>query len=387
MKPGARVEASLATLAEPERKLSTESWEEMRGIAETAEATCCQRDGVSATLPVMFQKTAMATAMATDITSSSLEMPPLEMSPLEMPGLRWPTSWAWNPWLPRVTCCGWPNRRKKQVRQRSRPGTGGNDTGRQPVCRAIQARFQSDGRNAYYRAPSDDPLAPPSNSSTFGARTGLPSVHRHAPRYRSRHLARCRSWQRRRERGLMTPYWLCQRWIKLMHRRRPDGQASIAALVSHGGDFGLAGNVVAAESGAICGLLKAIIIESWVSGFRTIAGEDDRCAGRHVAPGTGRCLAWRELPCRVTTAKCAASTANVTWSGRIRNRPNVSRCCLLNRADPPRRRVGMYRRSRGITAYVVEGAGRRFGLKLHLRRHRARRPRFPIRGETSATKA
>ncbi len=39
--------------------------------------------------------------------------------------------------------------------------------------------------------------------------------------------------------------------------------ATLLATVSLGGDFGLSGNVVAAEGGAVAGLIKAISIESW----------------------------------------------------------------------------------------------------------------------------
>lgn len=74
-------------------------------------------------------------------------------------------------------------------------------------------------------------------------------------------------WPQRRER-FMEVYWTCQEWFRRLRSDRLEPKASIVAMTNLGGDFGLGGRIAAAESGAVCGLLKALLIEFWVAGHR-----------------------------------------------------------------------------------------------------------------------
>ena len=68
-------------------------------------------------------------------------------------------------------------------------------------------------------------------------------------------------WERRRLRGVMLPYLICQRWFDLISANKMVEKASVVAATAMGGDFGLSGRLVSAESGAMTGLIKALCIE------------------------------------------------------------------------------------------------------------------------------
>lgn len=76
-------------------------------------------------------------------------------------------------------------------------------------------------------------------------------------------------WKHRRDVGVSTIFWFCQKWIALAEKSNLLDDASIVGVLSMGGDFGISQRVESAESGAISGLLKAIMIETWVNGHRT----------------------------------------------------------------------------------------------------------------------
>src|SRR4029450_1226825 len=66
------------------------------------------------------------------------------------------------------------------------------------------------------------------------------------------------AWNRRRERGVLLPYLVCQRWLGLLSASKLLDQATLVAVTGLGGDFGLSGRGSAPEGGALAGLLKAI---------------------------------------------------------------------------------------------------------------------------------
>lgn len=68
----------------------------------------------------------------------------------------------------------------------------------------------------------------------------------------------------------LSVFWLCQQWLIRNARDRNLIDVSIVAMTQLGGDFGFQSNIAAPESGAVAGLLKAILIECWVNGHRGI---------------------------------------------------------------------------------------------------------------------
>jgi malonyl CoA-acyl carrier protein transacylase/NAD(P)-dependent dehydrogenase (short-subunit alcohol dehydrogenase family) len=234
--------------------------------------------------------------------------------------------------------------------------------GNNQVGQAIQARLAAEGCRAFLITPSQDP---------FGAAAELERLWQQGPICHlfivtPRDAAAATTldgvaWKNNREHGLLAPFWLCQRWLKLVGEANLMDRASLVATVSLGGDFGLSGNVVAAEGGAIGGLLKAIIIESWVNGHRTTP---IKIVDAPVELPTTQMVEaiWRELA--VPSYDCEI--------GLLQGRRHVIRAQrepLQPVQSPAIRRGEVWvctGGARGITAFVAQELGTRFGLKLQL---------------------
>ncbi len=168
------------------------------------------------------------------------------------------------------------------------------------------------------------------------------------------------SWGRRRERALMTPFALCQRWIALLKRDGLMDRASLVGLTELGGDFGFSGNVGAFETGALTGLFKAITIESWVAGFRHLPVKVVD-ASPNESPETIVSAALRELEIPSYETEIGLQNGVRRVVRPVRDDRQAS--------DAPADlgRVWVCTGgARGITAYVARELGRRFGLSLHL---------------------
>lgn len=66
------------------------------------------------------------------------------------------------------------------------------------------------------------------------------------------------AWHRRRERGVLLPYLICQKWTELVTKSVVADQATLIAVTGLGGDLGWQNSPAAPEGGALAGLLKAI---------------------------------------------------------------------------------------------------------------------------------
>jgi acyl transferase domain-containing protein len=169
------------------------------------------------------------------------------------------------------------------------------------------------------------------------------------------------NWHERRERGVLLPFLICQRWVKLVTDAGLTDDASLVALSSLGGDFGLSGRIGSLESGALGGLLKAICIEQWVQGHRWLpikvidAPVDEPAAGLVSAiyaelstPSYDIEVAYRDGQRSVVQA--IAQPADSRPSARPR--PGGVWVCTGG--------------ARGITAHVARELARRYQLRLHL---------------------
>gem|GEM_PF-6084153 len=167
-------------------------------------------------------------------------------------------------------------------------------------------------------------------------------------------------WQQRRTAGVMVPFLVCQKWISLVTQAGLLDEASLVAVTSMGGDFGFTGNIAAPESGAIAGLLKAIMIELWVQGHRaTPIKVIDAPANE---PSTSIVSAvFRELV-------VPSHDIEVGCSSRRRSIVRAVAQPIASRGKPvPRGGVWVCTGgARGITAHVAGELGRRYGLRLHL---------------------
>lgn len=168
-----------------------------------------------------------------------------------------------------------------------------------------------------------------------------------------------RAWEARRENVLMTPFWLCQKWLSLVKGAGLMEDATLVGLTTLGGDFGFTCRLRTFEGGALTGLLKAILIESWVAGFRHLpvkivdAGPED--SAREVVA-----MALKEL----------AVPSYETEVGRDRNLRRVVRPVLKTLDRPATHKLSGHwvctGGARGITAYVAGELARRYGLTLHM---------------------
>ena len=76
-----------------------------------------------------------------------------------------------------------------------------------------------------------------------------------------------RVWQSRRAAALSVPFRICQRWMQATVEAKRMDAASVVAVVNLGGDYGYSGERVQSIE-AIGGLLKSMLIESWMAGHR-----------------------------------------------------------------------------------------------------------------------
>lgn len=167
------------------------------------------------------------------------------------------------------------------------------------------------------------------------------------------------SWrQERRRAGLESPFWLCQRWLHQVKRANLIDKASLVALTSMGGHFGLAGPPPTTEGGALSGLLKSVSIESWVAGHRSIVVQVvDRGQTEDGPHYIERVLLELANPSFDREIGLWEGQRVIPWA-RAQAAPAASRELTGNWLCTGG--------ARGITAYVASQMATRFGLKLHL---------------------
>lgn len=239
----------------------------------------------------------------------------------------------------------------------ARPGFHGGAAilGDNPVARALQAELQAQGVVVHRlgaEAPAelerlwaDGPLphlflASPHDPGTL---TGLDAA----------------VWETRREQALMNPFWLCQKWLTLVKRDGLMEDATLVGLTGLGGDFGFSTPPVSFEGGALPGLLKAILIESWVAGYRHLPVKIVD-SGPDSSPEEVVRAALAELALPSYEAEVAL------LDGRRQVVRPVSQPLEPRVLVPLQGRWVCTGGARGITAYVAGELGRRYGLELHL---------------------
>ncbi len=175
------------------------------------------------------------------------------------------------------------------------------------------------------------------------------------------------AWNSRRNVGLMSLFWLCQHWHQHVLASGWVDDASLVAVTSLGGDFGIGGRVPSIEGGALAGLLKAILIESWVQGFRTFPIKVIDTCQQDSPAQIANCI-WQELAVPsfdVEVGYCQGERHVV----RAIARPLPGHAAPSAAAVRPITHGGTWvctGGARGITAYVAQQLALKYGLKLHL---------------------
>ncbi|MEO8494244.1 MAG: SDR family NAD(P)-dependent oxidoreductase [Planctomycetota bacterium] len=231
-----------------------------------------------------------------------------------------------------------------------------------PVAEALRTRIVELGQPVHILTPGDDPVAAVAELNRLWEQGPLPHLFivtgHESDVATSFELP---PWQRRRARGIMTPFWVCQRWIRLVTDANLMDDASLVGATSLGGDFGFSGNVGSAEGGAIAGLLKSIIIESWMNGFRTIPIKlIDSPANEEPAAIVDGIMRELAVP---------SYDVEIGWSQGRRSVVRAVAEPLKNQIVKPIKEGGNWVLTgggRGITAHVAFELGKRYGLELHL---------------------
>ncbi|MCH8807919.1 MAG: hypothetical protein IH986_17780, partial [Planctomycetes bacterium] len=179
-------------------------------------------------------------------------------------------------------------------------------------------------------------------------------------------------WNRRRMRGVMIPYLICQKWYGLVAGEKLLDKASLVAATTMGGDFGFSGGLPNIESGGLAGLLKGVDMELKMQvreeQFRTKIVD----AAATIDPSVlAECL------CDELAANDGEIEVGYIDGRRYLPRPVVQ---PVDRGIPPDAAGGLCQPSdiprgatfiitggaRGVTAVVARELGKRYGLKLNL---------------------
>jgi len=204
-----------------------------------------------------------------------------------------------------------------------------------------------------------------------------------------------RIWQQRRFAAIEVPYRVCQLWMqRMIAAGKMDGSSVVAAL-NLGGDFGLSGHSCISPEGGLGGLIKAMLIEAWMRGFRTTSMKVIDLSPRTTTSQAVTGI-WRELA-------VPSYDMEVSWHGSERSaiqpvhqpllpeedsNAGFSACQPLPIVDVTSQPAGVLPAdeetrirtsqvrtggtwvvtggARGITAVVVRELALRHGLKLHL---------------------
>jgi NAD(P)-dependent dehydrogenase (short-subunit alcohol dehydrogenase family) len=176
------------------------------------------------------------------------------------------------------------------------------------------------------------------------------------------------SWRHRRFEALEVPYRVCQLWMQQMIDAGRMDIASLVLATNLGGDFGLSGRTGLSPEGGLSGLVKAMLIESWMRGYRSTPMKVIDLHPRTTSEQAAEQI-WQELA-------VPSYDLEVAFDGE-------RRLALQAVPDPLREEesAGQQVRparishggtwvitggARGITSHVAEELGRRFGLQLHL---------------------
>lgn len=171
-------------------------------------------------------------------------------------------------------------------------------------------------------------------------------------------------WKKRRFSAVEVPYRVCQLWMqRMIDAGKMDGATVVAAL-NLGGDFGFSGETCISPEGGLGGLIKAMLIEAWMRGFRATPMKVI-----DIAPDTPTTAAvegiWRELAIPSYDMEVA-----LNGDQRYAIQPVFKPLDDVSRPNPSKMTRGgvwvVTGGARGITSFVVHELARRHGLKLHL---------------------
>ncbi|MDZ4820442.1 MAG: SDR family NAD(P)-dependent oxidoreductase [Planctomycetota bacterium] len=168
-------------------------------------------------------------------------------------------------------------------------------------------------------------------------------------------------WQRRQNIGLISPYRLLSAWLKKATAAGTLGQSVVVGLTSLGGDCGFVSGPDALEGSGLAGVLKSVHAEH--------GGPDrDNLRVKVIdAPADEPAQRLAEFAVAEAIGQCGEVEVCCVQGERRLPRLLHQETASLPKNPPQRGATWVVTGgARGITAEVVRGLGRKYGLKLHL---------------------
>jgi NAD(P)-dependent dehydrogenase (short-subunit alcohol dehydrogenase family) len=182
-----------------------------------------------------------------------------------------------------------------------------------------------------------------------------------------------RSWANRRPAALEVPFRVCQLWMQKTIELGQMEDASVVAVTRLGGDFGFSGQQVESIE-AIGGLVKAMLIESWMRGYRTtpmkVVDVEPGMPSDEIADGVMQELAVPSYDMEIALRSARGIQGPERYSVQAVPAPlGAPRTSSGSSAHSQITRGGTWIVSgggRGITAVIAMTLAARYELKLHL---------------------
>ena len=181
-------------------------------------------------------------------------------------------------------------------------------------------------------------------------------------------------WKDRRSAALQSPFRICQMWMQKTIDAGLMEDASVVSVTQLGGDFGFSGQNVRSME-AIGGLVKAMLIEAWMRGFRTtpmkVIDVASTMAPQEVASGVLQELAVPSYDMEIAFRSSSRLQEPERFSVQAIAAPLKAETPSLGVARPSSRltRGGTWIVSgggRGITAVIAMTLAKKYDLRLHL---------------------
>jgi len=178
-----------------------------------------------------------------------------------------------------------------------------------------------------------------------------------------------RHWQTRRYQALEVPYRVCQLWMQRSIDAGSIDGGSVVLLTNLGGDFGFSGSTAVSPEGGLAGLIKAMLIECWMRGYRATPMKVIDISAETTPAQAVRGI-WRELavPSYDMEVACHGDERYVVQpifrplDASLEIRPTAPETTHIRKGGVWVVTGG----ARGITSFVVRELAKRHQLRLHL---------------------
>ncbi|WP_459557136.1 SDR family NAD(P)-dependent oxidoreductase [Lacunimicrobium album] len=234
------------------------------------------------------------------------------------------------------------------------------------IARELMTRLKSRGVNAHqlHSVQSRDELE--ARLDGIWARESTPHIFITSPwdpaSFRDFAL---NAWKQRRFEALEVPYRTCQRWMTSQLKAGTFGQSSLILVTNGGGDFGFSGKSMVSPESGLSGLMKAIVIESWMQGERSTPVKTIDVSPETTALDAVTAI-FQELAApsyEPEIAICGKERSTAQAFHRPLNNENQSR-------STPKITPGSHwvvtGGARGITTVVAQEIAQKYGIVLHL---------------------